>query len=148
MACLSAALRYRAGVPLFFSFRFSAIFALPLFSLFAFPRGSRTFCHSYECWSKLKILTARNQCDGSTLWVVWSGAPISPPLSAISHPPSAEGGLFFAVDLGPDGQHYIAEYKGIQRDEGDVAAEVEGEHAADEEEEHAAGLVPLQVLPG
>ena len=49
--------------------------------------------------------------------------------------------LLLPVDLRPDGQHHIAEYKGIQRDEGDVAAEVEGEHAADEEEEHAAGFL-------
>ena len=61
---------------------------------------------------------------------------------------AAELALFLAVDLRPDGQHHIAEHKRIERDEGDVAAEVEGEHAADEEEEHAAGLVPLQVLPG
>ena len=81
--------------------------------------------------------------------------PISPPpsaisyqLSAISYQLSVDGGLLLAVDLRPDGEHHIAEYERIERDEGDVAAEVEGEHAADEEEEHAAGLVPLQVLPG
>jgi hypothetical protein len=43
--------------------------------------------------------------------------------------------------LGPHRQHHVAEDKGIQGDEGDVAAEVEGEHAADEEEEHAAGFL-------
>jgi hypothetical protein len=75
------------------------------------------------------------------------GYPLSAiryPLSAISHPPSVIGqraALFFPVDLGPDGEHHIAEDKGIQGDEGDVAAEVEGEHAADEEEEHAAGFL-------
>jgi len=81
--------------------------------------------------------------------------PISPPpsaisyqLSAISYQLSVDGGLLLAVDLRPDGEHHIAEYERIERDEGDVAAEVEGEHAADEEEEHAAGLVPLQVLLG
>jgi hypothetical protein len=49
--------------------------------------------------------------------------------------------LLLAVDLGPDGEHDVAEHKRIERDEGDVAAEVEGEHAADEEEEHAAGFL-------
>jgi len=67
-------------------------------------------------------------------------------LLAIGH--RSTGRLLLPVDLGPDGQHHIAEHERIQRDEGDVAAEVEGEHAADEEEEHAARLVPLQVLPG
>ena len=50
------------------------------------------------------------------------------------------------MDLGPDGEHHIAEHTRIQRDEGDVTAEVEGQHAADEEEEHAAGFFPFQVL--
>jgi hypothetical protein len=54
---------------------------------------------------------------------------------------------FFSVDLRPDGEHHIPKQKRIQRDEGDVAAEVEGEDHTDEEEEHAARLVPLQVLP-
>jgi hypothetical protein len=49
--------------------------------------------------------------------------------------------LLLAVDLGPDGEHDVAEDKGIQGDEGDVAAEVEGEDGADEEEEHAAGFL-------
>jgi hypothetical protein len=57
--------------------------------------------------------------------------------------------LFFPVDLGPDGEHDVAEDKRIQGDEGDVAAEVEGEHAADEEEQHAPGFFsPFEVLPG
>jgi hypothetical protein len=59
-------------------------------------------------------------------------------------PATRHGGfaaLLLAVDLGPDGEHDVAEDKRIQRDEGDVAAEVEVEHAADEEEEHAAGFL-------
>jgi hypothetical protein len=59
-------------------------------------------------------------------------------------PATRHGGfaaLLLAVDLSPHRQHDIAEDKGIQGDEGDVAAEVEGEHAADEEEEHAAGFL-------
>jgi hypothetical protein len=66
-------------------------------------------------------------------------------------PATRHGGfaaLLLAVDLSPHRQHHIAEHKGIQGDEGDVAAEVEGEHAADEEEEHSARLFAFEVLPG
>ncbi len=34
-------------------------------------------------------------------------------------------GLLFAVDLRPDGQHDVAEEEGVERDQRDVAAEVE-----------------------
>ena len=83
---------------------------------------------------------------------MWRNAPtlssnfylLSPVNGGVS---AAELALLLPVDLRPDGEHHISKHKGIEGDEGDVAAEVEGEHAADEEEEHAAGLVPLQVLP-
>ena len=42
------------------------------------------------------------------------------------------------MNLCPNGEHDVAEEEGVERDEGDVAAEVEGEDDADEEEEHAA----------
>ena len=69
------------------------------------------------------------------------------PLPVTRYSPRRRGRLLLPVNLSPDGEHHIAEYKGIQRNEGDVAAEVEGEHAADEEKEHATRLVPLQVMP-
>jgi len=75
--------------------------------------------------------------------------PTSPhPLPVTRYSPRRLRRLLLPVDLRPDGEHHIAEHKGIQRDEGDVAAEVEGEHAADEEEEHAAGFFAFEVLPG
>ena len=42
------------------------------------------------------------------------------------------------MNLRPHTQHDVAEEEWVERDERDVAAEVEGEHAADEEEEHPA----------
>jgi hypothetical protein len=58
------------------------------------------------------------------------------------------GGLLFPVELRPNTQHDVAEEEGIQRDERNVAAEVEGQHQSQHVEQESAGFFTFQILAG